>query len=295
MRPLRSERNRTAFTLIELLVSASVIAILLALLLPAVQQAREAARKTSCRNNLHQIGLALHNYHDACNAFPPLNVNDGIPSPTQFPSGWWSWLTRTLPYIDQKPLYDELKPDDDAVLPFLDCVNVTQVSQKIDLYLCPSDPYSERLWSADWGGPGPVSAAHTNYFGCRGSTRTVPGDGVFPAANVCKRIKDITDGFSNTILVGERPEDEVGEWGWWAFGTGFDGDGLADHVIDCSEGLHRGTPGSSNDLTHFWSMHHGGAHFLMTDGSVHFLSYSINHDTFIAMGSRNGGEVNREP
>lgn len=102
---------------------------------------------------------------------------------------------------------------------------------------------------------------------------------------------DIADGTSTTLHVGERPVDEIGEWGWWAEGTGLDLHGLADHVLDCSEGLRPGVLGSLQDLTHFWSPHPGGAHFVLCDGSVKFFSYSINHNTFLALGSRDGGEV----
>ena len=291
MQHSRRRHSCRGFTLIELLVVIAIIAILVALLLPAIQQSREAARRMRCQNNLHQIGVALQNYHDARGAFPPLIVHDATNSPlTGFPQGWYSWLVRILPEIEQGPLYSQINTDGDAVLPFFNGDNGEQVSKNITVYLCPSDPFGERVWSADTYGP-LLSAAHTNYLGSRGSTRDVPGDGVFPAANISTCMNDITDGTSSTLLVGERPMDEVGEWGWWALGTGFDGHGLADHVLDCSEGLRRGTPGSSADLTHFWSMHHGGAHFLFCDGSVRFLSYSISHDTFLSLGSRNGGEV----
>jgi prepilin-type processing-associated H-X9-DG protein len=114
---------------------------------------------------------------------------------------------------------------------------------------------------------------------------------MFPAANMSVRLGEVTDGQSNTLWVGERPCDEVGEWGHWFGGSGFDGHGLADHALACEDGLRRGVPGSSDDLTHYWSMHPGGAFFLFVDGSVKFLPYTINHNTFVALGSRNGGEV----
>ncbi len=282
-----------AFSLVELMVVLAIIGILIALLLPAVQQARETARRFQCSNNLKQIGLALHNYHNTYKAFPPLLVHNSTISPqTGFYSGWWSWYVRILPFVEQKPLYDQIDVDNDAVAPFFIGENREQVSQNLSVYLCPSEPYGKRIWSADWGmAADPLKAAHTNYLGCRGSTRDVPGDGVFPATNISVRMSEITDGTSSTLFVGERPIDKVGEWGWWALGTGFDGHGLADHVLDGSEGLRRGVPGSSDDLTHFWSPHTGGAQFVLCDGSVRFLSYSINHETFQALCSRNGGEV----
>ena len=100
----RYGKNRTGFTLIELMVVIAVIAILIALLLPAIQQAREAARRTQCKNNLRQIGLALHNYHDRSRCFPPSTVVDQ----NGLDTGWWSWITRTLPDLEQRPLYEHL-------------------------------------------------------------------------------------------------------------------------------------------------------------------------------------------
>jgi prepilin-type N-terminal cleavage/methylation domain-containing protein len=290
MRRFHHIMARRGFTLTELLVAIAIIGGLVALLLPAVQQAREAARRTKCTNNLRQIGLALQGYHDIWKAYPPLLAHNGrISLETSFEEGWWSWNARILPYVEQKPLYDQIDINHDALLPFLTRVNLDQVSQRLSPLLCPSDPFSPKIWSEDWG-RGQLMAAHSNYLGCRGSTRTVPGDGVFPATNVVARMQEVTDGLSNTLHVGERPIDRVGEWGWWALGTGFDGDGLADHVLDCSEGLHRGVSGSAEDLTHFWSQHPGGVYFLFGDGSTKFLNYTIDHATFKALGSRNGGE-----
>ena len=107
--------------------------------------------------------------------------------------------------------------------------------------------------------------------------------------NLSVGMRDIPDGTSNTIHIGERPTEDY--WGWWPLGTGMDMLGLADFVLDCSEGLHPGKQGDPAHVLHFWSYHRGGAHFLLCDGSVRFLSDSINHPTFLALGSRNGSEV----
>ncbi|MGD9853520.1 MAG: DUF1559 domain-containing protein [Planctomycetaceae bacterium] len=303
--------RRPAFSLIELLVVIAIIAVLIALLLPAVQQAREAARRTQCKNHLKQIGLALHNYHDVYNGFPP-SIVVGRCQPHFFwgqnPPGYWSWRARLLPFIEQSALYDQIdfrdNPLDYGVLAFYR----PQTSINMPVYMCPSDPKSETQWADEvfdpWGGP--ASVALSNYMGVQGSERLIPdadlcgmfangsstrpkGDGVFGDVNYSAKIRDITDGTSNTIHVGERPTEDY--WGWWPVGTGNDMLGLADFVLDCSEGLHAGKQGDPAHLLHFWSNHPGGAHFLMGDGSVHFLSYSINHPTFLALGSRNGGEV----
>ncbi|MBI3464653.1 MAG: DUF1559 domain-containing protein [Planctomycetes bacterium] len=293
MRPFHRGHSNRAFTIVELLVVLMVIGVLLGLLLPAVQQARETSRRSKCQNNLKQIGLALQNYHNAYQAFPPVLTHHSRVSPqTGWLEGWWTWYVRILPFVAQTSLYNQIDLAHDAAGPFVYAQNQKQVSQNLSFLLSPSDQYGEKLWSADWGyAAQPLIAAHTNYLGCRGSTRNVPGDGVFPATNISKRLSDITDGTSQTLLAGERPLDEVGEWGWWALGTGFDEHGLADHVLACSDGLYKGVPGSSDDLTHFWSPHPGGAYFVFGDGSVKFLHYSINHDTFLALGSRNGREA----
>lgn len=288
-------RLRRGFTLIELLVVIAIISTLMALLLPAVQQAREAARRTQCTNNLKQIGLALQNYHDTHGIFPPQVIApdwDQLHPVTGFPSGWWSWRARILPFIDQMSIYaalDSIK--DDGLLPM---GNHKAIHDRVlPFYACPSDPTVPRaryLFEADWTN-GPVSCAVSSYFGCRGSTEVVPGNGVFPARNLGVRIKDITDGTSQTLMVGERGADKEAYWGWTWVGTGQDSEGFADFVLHCGEPFRRGVEGSEDDLTHFWSMHTGGAFFLMGDGSVKFLSHAMSFSRFQALGSRNGSEV----
>jgi prepilin-type processing-associated H-X9-DG protein len=122
-----------------------------------------------------------------------------------------------------------------------------------------------------------------------------PYNGIFPDVNTSIADRDVRDGLSTTFLVGERPGDpsEDGpQLGWWAYGAGFDTFGNGDAGLDCSEGFYRGDPTDPwAHMTHFWSLHEGGGHFLMGDGSVRFVSYSINHGVFTALGSRRGHEV----
>ncbi|MGD9857859.1 MAG: DUF1559 domain-containing protein [Planctomycetaceae bacterium] len=293
----RETRAQQGFTLIELLVVIAVIGLLVALLVPAVQAAREAARRTQCINNLKQIGLALHNYHDRCGSFPPSTVVDwDQPEPT----GWWSWIARILPELDERPLYQQLDLSEDV---WTNCHKLKPyTSQKLAVLLCPSDPQSDQVYKSDEECPGGEAYALTNYLGCRGSTwhqppasgdaRQAPlGNGVFPHVNGVARLAHVLDGTSQTILVGERPADPEAYWGWWAAGRGADDLGLGDSVLDVSEGLHDGEFADGDDLLHYWSAHPGGAQFTMCDGSVRFLAYAMDAKTFLALGSRNGGEI----
>lgn len=141
--------QRRGFTLIELLVVISIIAILIALLLPAVQQAREAARRTQCKNNLKQIGLALHNYHDVARAFPPgwIAVDDtGSPSAHEGTSGV-GWAAMILPYLEQGNIYSQFN----ASLPLTDPANAAFLRNQIPGYKCPSDPQPEFFFIAEEG------------------------------------------------------------------------------------------------------------------------------------------------
>lgn len=294
---MRLHSRTRGFTLVELLVVIAIIGALVALLLPAVQAARGAARSMQCKNNLKQIGLALHNYHDQYRAFPPplvINWDQG--------TGWWYWYVRILPFVEQTPLYAGIDMRDDAGA--MASHYREQTSQVIPGYLCPSDPNSDLVWTTDTWWQGPVAFAHTNYIGVSGSARhpnwmdgcagswamPMEGNGLFADVNRSLGMHDPSDGTSNTLFVGERPVDGPGEWGWWAMGSGLDCRGKGDSVLDTSEGLRRGKVGGQTDLLHFWSLHPAGAHFLFADGAVRFLPYSINYDTLLALSTRAGNE-----
>ena len=191
-----SFKSRSAFTLIELLVVIAIIAILIALLLPAVQQAREAARRTHCRNNLKQIGLALHNYHDAFGQFPPSFVADGngLVNPTG--GGEWSIQARILPYLEQANLYDLA----DLTFSYEDPVNVGVAPTRVDTYLCPSEP-NDHVRLDGTGAP----EHHPLNYGFNGGTWNVfdiatyrTGNGAF-APNKGFRVRDFIDGTTNTL------------------------------------------------------------------------------------------------
>jgi prepilin-type N-terminal cleavage/methylation domain-containing protein/prepilin-type processing-associated H-X9-DG protein len=328
--------RRPGFTLIELLVVIAIIAVLIALLLPAVQKVRDAAGRTRCTNNLKQMGLALLNYHDTHGSFPPaLRSNERPPTwrsfnpNTQVPGWhlWWSWMARIMPFYEQENLYriaDDWARSGD--------VNVQQrwnpfgnlaanpprptnpaLGTVVQVWVCPADSrilqvaYAQRL-----------NVALTGYLGVSGLRGDLQGDRAgMLRANQVVRLPDVTDGTSNTLLVGERPPTSDLLFGWWFAGSGLDGSGTGDVVLGARDtrmvtllentthpdlphyrqcrgkmqvGLHPGQISNHCDQLHFWSLHSGGANFLMADGSVRFLSHQA--DTILpALATRNGGEV----
>ena len=256
--------NRRAFTLIELLVVIAIIAVLIALLLPAVQQAREAARRSQCKNNLKQLGLALHNYHDTLNAFPPAWA--GSTASTNY----YGWSVYILPHLDQAPLYNTLNPNG-AAMP----AAAGNLILPLAAYMCPSDTGEV------------VNSAYSGY-----GKNNYPINRMISTQNVVVRIRDITDGTSNTILVGERARvyatnglkspgaiwpgfagtiSTASVHGWACFPINTSWTGLASDYT---------STGGGNDPTYTrytWSsLHKGGAQFLMCDGAVKFLSENID-------------------
>jgi prepilin-type processing-associated H-X9-DG protein len=173
---------------------------LVALLLPAVQAAREAARRTHCANNLKQLGVALHNYHDRCRSFPPSTVVDwNRPEPT----GWWSWIVRLLPELEERALYDQFDVREDV------WTNSTRykphTSTRLAVLLCPSDPNGERVYKSDELSDVDEAFALTNYLGCRGSKRQAAG----PAGRGLDEhglgdyVLDVSEGLHEGSLVGD--------------------------------------------------------------------------------------------
>ncbi|MBI1345835.1 DUF1559 domain-containing protein [bacterium] len=283
-------RQRSAFTLIELLVVIAIISLLIALLLPAVQQAREAARRTQCRNNLKQIGLALHNYHDQHNTFPPGEV---FSSAVPLDLSAWSWSVMILPYVDQSPLYNQLQPNSPG--PFSAAlVNPTSLAllrTSLAVYQCPSDTGSPVNSDRPLLPPSHVTVGKSNYVGSHGVTRGTPGDGIFDH-NSRRGLRDVTDGTSQTLLVGERSAADTGlsRASVWAGITNpgstctatDDGPfvilGNATYRMQSGQPLEPGLITPCPMVT-FSSLHDGGAHFLLCDGSVRFISENI--DAFI--------------
>lgn len=292
--PENRPKKRRGFTLIELLVVIAIIAILVSLLLPAVQQAREAARRTQCKNNLKQLGLALHNYHDVFNTMPPGYVFDD--NYTEDRSAYWGWSTFILPYIEQGTLYAALDPGQTPMPVALN--NATQrnlMQTTLPAFRCPSDtgPATHatsgvvRQFQDSQGTA--RTAAVSNYVGgntTQESLRNPPRDrrGMF-WENSRVKFRDMTDGSSNVIAIGERQYFQTASAaeprGATLFGSNGRDEGLApgvasqlangDAKVNCPE--RRGCRFG------FSSNHQGGAQFVLGDGSVRFISENIEHNT----------------
>jgi prepilin-type N-terminal cleavage/methylation domain-containing protein/prepilin-type processing-associated H-X9-DG protein len=286
---------RRAFTLIELLVAIGIIGILTALLLQAVQKVRSAADRSQCENNLHQIGLALHNYHDTASTLPPgvTSAHPGEPFPRM------SWQARLLPFLEQEPLWRAaVAAYDYQPVPYVDPPHIG-FGMPIKLFACPTDPRTLLPQPAHDG----LQPALTSYVGVLGLAWSDTAGILFLDSRV--RLTDITDGTSNTLAAGERPPSADAWYGWWYAGYGQNGTGSADmllgaretnlggpYVSGCPAGPYHFVPGRLEDqcdLFHYWSPHTGGAQFLFADGAVHFLSYDADA-VLPALATRAGGE-----
>ncbi len=278
-----SRRTLRGFTLVELLVVIAIVGILIALLLPAVQAAREAARRMQCTNNLKQCGLALHNYHLTHKTFPYGAGGNGV---------WWSWSALILPFLEQSAVYDQI----DFRFPYnvVHAANNEAMKNIIGVYQCPSAP-ANVLCSCCSKIPGFDDTAETNYSAVATHlpdhyADTCNGTGVMFNDSAIG-IADIRDGTSQTLLVGEsdvEPDDPF----------------VSEHCanLDCRIGKFWASAnkittayGINSDATYImagvYSHHPGGANFTFADGHVSFLNETINQSTLEALTTRDGGEV----
>ncbi len=320
--------RQRGFTLIELLVVIAIIAVLIALLLPAVQQAREAARRAQCRNQLKQIALAVHNYESTHTCFPPGQIRVQFSSSPRVRG--WSMYVQLLPYFEQAPLYNnwdfanplgnELNGNTAVVLPVLVCPSAT----------LPANPFTKTSG---------VRYALTSYGG-NGGTQSHPpaftsGDGIFAGTgpNITTpptvqhglvRIRDVIDGTSSTLLLGERnhtdsnydtffsggySQNPMSGWGYWAPSGGQFA--MTDLTMSSYSRINyrlpfdfANRPGSISSsatfdasseviqrMCSFGSQHTGGAHFALADGSARFLSENIDQTVLRSLSTRAGSEV----
>jgi prepilin-type N-terminal cleavage/methylation domain-containing protein/prepilin-type processing-associated H-X9-DG protein len=315
--------RRCGFTLIELLVVIAIIAVLIAMLLPAVQAAREAARRMQCTNNLKQIGLALHNYHDALGVFPPgyLSRMDPITFDNDGPG--WGWAAASLSQMEQAPLYHSINFVLGIEFPDNQTTRVTILAS----FLCPSDAWRQDTFTVvdattsntTLGTPICVVAS-SNYVGSVGTgdpSSLYPyiidndngppgrdnGNGIF-FRNHSVTIASVLDGTSQTFLVGERSQN-LSRATWTGAVTnaavplvalqaeaGLDPEGGGALVLSHTGEGHG--PNSPSGLAHgdqYWALHPGGANFLFCDGSVRFIKELVGFKVFQALATRQGGEV----
>lgn len=304
-----SSPRRKGFTLIELLVVIAIIAVLIALLLPAVQQAREAARRSTCKNNLKQLGLALHNYHDVHNTFPPGNIygsRNGTSYNGSNVRNGFGWQVMILPMLDQANIYNQFNFN----WSYSDSANSNNrnISRTpIPTFLCPSatevkSPHTTEGPNGEhtlhyWGVQGPrgtnpqTGTAYQIAYGYSGTDRGGwSTHGVF-FFNSKIRFGDINDGTSRTFAVGEASWNGNDQRRAWHRG-GNDNDAHCLSARNISRPINeKVVPTTTVNDTPMGSEHVGGAHFLMADGAVRFVSENINMDVYLSTSSRNGAEV----
>jgi prepilin-type N-terminal cleavage/methylation domain-containing protein/prepilin-type processing-associated H-X9-DG protein len=289
---------RSGLTLIELLVAMAIVGALIGLVVPAVHRVREAAARTRCVNNLKQIGLALHHYHDTKQVLPPGCSYQGGADPYLN----MAWCARLLPYVELESVWQEAVQAFAKDRNFQSSPPHAAQGRVIPLFACPSDDRSATTASVAGR-----RVALTSYLGVGGTDWSTKDGVLFVDSRT--RLGDILDGTSQTVMVGERPPSADLIYGWWYAGWGQSKDGSGDSVLgvrernlqlqypNCLIGPYHFEPGTIReqcDMFHFWSVHAGGAHFLFGDGSVRFLTYSA--DAILpALATRAGGETVQIP
>jgi prepilin-type N-terminal cleavage/methylation domain-containing protein/prepilin-type processing-associated H-X9-DG protein len=303
-----TSRPARAFTLIELLVVIAIIGVLVGLLLPAVQAAREAARRTQCTNNLRQMGIALHNYHDALGRFPMGWVSVRTADPIYTTPGW-GWAAMLLPRLEQAPLY----ASSNVMLPVEDPANATVRTTILNVFVCPSDRQTGIFTMLTEDQQPITTFATSSYAACFGGGPLLidvtpeQGNGLF-IRDQCFRLENIIDGASNTFAIGERASLLIQDpW------IGTPNKGVTRNTPGapitvgtgcCGHGgeliLARGGDGGYGDPSlnakspgpdQFFAPHPGGANFLFADGAVRFVKQTIAANTLIALCTRKGSEV----
>ncbi|MEX0728488.1 MAG: DUF1559 domain-containing protein [Planctomycetaceae bacterium] len=306
------KRRRQGFTLIELLVVIAIIAVLIALLLPAVQQAREAARRTQCRNNMKQLGLAMHNYHDSATAFPPGVIWTGN---SLYGGPRTPFMVHLLPHFDQANVYNLFNSNTPGISWY--GVNQAATGASVPMLLCPSDG----LGGTHKAGAPPQQLFLTNYSGVFNGFQladiwtTNPSLKAVFGANRSIRLRDVRDGTSNTMFIAESltgTEADLRGSAWSDQPAGSQvytelgpNSPLPDRCYPCCNWCDNQTAGgrpadnlpavngdgATTDTAASRSRHEGGVHVLMGDGAVRFVSENISINIWRGLATIAGNEV----
>lgn len=290
---------RRGFSLIELIVVLAILSILISLTLAGVQRVRRAAARTSCANNLRQIAIASHHYHDVKHVLPPGHSRDIDGG--RFPM--MGWGVRILPYIGEGAAWEEAVQAFAISNHFYSDPPHRGLGRPMPIFSCPSDGrVSQR--------PVKFLAAMSSYLGV-GGDRVRGHEGAFKWNGLLYldsrvSLEAVRDGTSHTLMFGERPPSPEDRFGWWYGGLGQRNDGSCDTFMNVNEinekypfflcikwgpfSYQEGSIHDYCDAFHYWSLHGGGANFAFADGSVRFLAYSAD-SILPALATRNGGEA----
>lgn len=289
---------RPAFTLLELLVSIAIIGVLVGLTAGGIQKVRAAAARASCANNLRQLALAAEQYHHARSHYPTGFASAARPKNLPY----LGWPGRLLPYLEQDALWRRIEAafgsDPSPLVFYGHAPHAELLKTPVRAFACPADGRAATSQVANG-----VPVAFTSYLGNSGRNH-IQKDGVLFADSVTRQA-EITDGLSNTLLIGERPPAHDFRIGWWYRGWGLYDDGTAETVLgvrernftndyrDCPPGPYKFAEDKASNpcaIFHFYSPHPGGAHWALCDGSVRFVRYSAA-DALTALSTRARGDT----
>lgn len=285
--------RRSAISLLETIVVISIVSLLISLSLGGIAQVRSAAIRTQCLNNLRQLALAMHDYHDIKGALPSGTESNLLMNSQPYST----WLRKILPHLEQVAMSAEI---DRAFILDRDFRNLdihTHRRTGMPAFVCPLDPRglvstNPRLL--------PNGIGLTSYLGMEGTNQRTKDGVLFYGSRV--RFADVHDGLSNTAMIGERPPSATQRYGWWYAGWGMNREGTLDGTLGCettntdiafcpsSMPFAAGSLKNECDSFHFWSLHPGGAHFVLCDGSIRFLSYDIGSNVLRALATSQSGD-----